>query len=239
MTRSRKRLRVIWFVAAGAAIAAAAAVIFLCFHHHLWYAKSNEMPQRQVIIDPGHGGEDGGAVANSLVEKDINLDISLTLADLLRAAGFDVILTRSEDISIYNEDKKSLRNKKRSDLMNRLAIANENPNAIMISIHQNKFSQTQYSGAQMFYGIKNEWSKELAKKIQESFVQNLQPNNTRTIKPITSRVYLIYHAKPASVLVECGFLSNPQEAKKLADENYKKQVAFTIFGGILNFYQGK
>ena len=195
------------------------------------------VPQRQVVIDAGHGGEDGGATANGVVEKDINLSIALSLADMLRAAGFDVIMTRTEDVSIYDESAKSLKDKNRSDILNRLKIANENPNAIMVSVHQNKFEQSRYSGAQMFYGKNNEWSKPLAECIQQSFIDQIQPNNTRVIKPITSSVYLINNAQTPAVLVECGFLSNQEEAAKLSDDTYQKQVAFTIFTGILSFYQ--
>lgn len=195
------------------------------------------VPKKQVVIDPGHGGEDGGAQANSLIEKEVNLDISRSLEQMLKASGFEVIMTRTDDVSIYDTDKKSLRNKKRSDILNRLAIANDNPEAVMVSIHQNKFSQSKYWGAQMFYGKENEWSKELAQSIQTSFVALLQPDNKREIKPITSDVYLIKHAKTPAVLAECGFLSNPDEAKKLKDENYKRKVAFTLYKGILDFYQ--
>lgn len=195
------------------------------------------MPQRQVVVDAGHGGEDGGATANGVVEKDINLSISLELADLLENAGFDVVMTRTEDVSIYDENVKSLKAKKRSDILNRLEIANNNPNAIMVSVHQNKFEQSRYSGAQMFYGTENEWSKPLAESIQQSFIDQIQPNNTRVIKPVTSSVYLIHHAQTPAVLVECGFLSNHEEAAKLADDTYQRQVAFTIFTGILSFYQ--
>ena len=197
----------------------------------------NVMPKRQVVIDPGHGGEDGGAESNSLIEKEINLDISLILEKMLKVSGFDVIMTRTEDVSIYDTDAKGTRSKKRSDILNRLAIANENPDAILISVHQNKFSQSKYWGAQMFYGKENEFSKELAQQLQTSFVQLLQQGNKREIKPITSDVYLIKHAKIPAVLTECGFLSNPQEAKKLASDEYKKQVDFAIYNGILQFYK--
>lgn len=193
--------------------------------------------ERQVVVDPGHGGEDGGATANGLVEKDINLNISLILADMLRVSGFDVIMTRTEDISIYDESAKSLRDKKRSDILNRLEISNQNPNAIMVSVHQNKFEQSRYSGAQVFYGKKNELSKPLAESVQQSFIDMIQPNNTRVIKPITSSVYLINNAQTPAILVECGFLSNYEEAAKLANDSYQRQVAYTIFNGILSFYE--
>lgn len=199
-------------------------------------ASGTVQPLRQVVVDPGHGGEDGGAQANSVIEKDVNLDISLVLAQMLEASGFEVVLTRTEDISIYDESAKSLRDKKRSDILNRLKIANENPDAIMVSVHQNKFEQSKYSGAQMFYGEKNDLSKPLAECLQQSFINRLQPDNKRVIKPITSSVYLVNNAQTPAVLAECGFISNPTEAKSLSDEVYQQKVAFAIFSGILDFY---
>lgn len=194
--------------------------------------------ERLVVIDPGHGGEDGGAEGlYQVVEKSVNLSISLKLKKMLEISGYEVIMTRTEDISIYEPGSVSLRQKKRSDLQKRLKIINKNPNAMVISIHQNKFSQSQYSGAQMFYGEKNPLSRPLAEQIQRSFVSRLQPENTRQVKPISSNVYLIRNAEPPAVLVECGFLSNPEEAKNLADDTYQAKVAFTIYAGIIEFYQ--
>ncbi len=218
------------------AILMAIGVCRIYFHGVYTPAATMELPKRQIVIDPGHGGEDGGAQANGVTEKDVNLAISLALSDLLKEAGFDVILTRTEDVSIYDESAKSLRNKKRSDILKRLQIANDNPNAIMVSVHQNKFSQSKYSGAQMFYGDENVWSKPLAESLQQSFVTLLQPNNTRVIKPITSSVYLINNAKIPAVLCECGFLSNAEEAKSLSDPDYQQKAAFAIYSGILRFY---
>ncbi|MBC5787566.1 MULTISPECIES: N-acetylmuramoyl-L-alanine amidase [Clostridiaceae] len=215
-------------------------VSLFCIHEIKTVTTVGTTPQlkRQIIIDPGHGGEDGGAEGlYQAVEKNINLDISLELADLFRASGFEVILTRDHDVSIYDDSAKSLRQKKRSDLKKRLEIANDNPQAIFISVHQNKFEQNQYSGAQIFYGEKNASSKLLAESLQQAFVANLQPENTRQVKPITSSVYLIQNAKPVAVLAECGFLSNPEESKKLLDSTYQKQVAFTLYSGILRFYE--
>lgn len=200
---------------------------------------TNSFPNKQIVIDPGHGGEDGGAVANDLVEKDLNLEISLILADMLRESGFEVILTRDSDISIYDEGEQSLKNKKRSDIMNRLKLANENPSSIFVSIHQNKFEESKYSGAQMFYGLKNEFSKPLALSLQKSIVNMLQPNNNREIKPITSSVYLINNASSPAVLCECGFLSNSDEAKLLSNKEYQSKISFAIMNGILNFYKDK
>lgn len=191
---------------------------------------------RQVVIDPGHGGEDGGAVVDDVFEKDINLKIAKILKELLDVSGVQTIMTRTEDVSIYDEGADSLRKKKCSDLINRLKIANENENAIFVSIHQNKFPQTKYWGAQVFYGSENEHSKELAEQLQRTTVKMLQPNNRRNIKPVKDNVYLIYNAKTPAVLCECGFMSNKDEMALLKDESYQKKMAFSIYAGILKFY---
>lgn len=214
------------------------AISFISLHGAMVPTSILPTPMRQIVIDPGHGGEDGGAQVGNIVEKDINLSISKILADMMQEAGFEVILTRTEDISIYDESSTGLKNKKRSDIMNRLKIANDNPDAVMISIHQNKFPQSQYYGAQMFYGKQNKLSKPLAESLQSSIISMLQPDNTRKIKPITKSVYLVNNAKSPAVLCECGFLSNPAEAAKLTDPNYQKQLAFAIRSGILDFYNG-
>lgn len=231
-----------WIVPSIALTITAALILafsFISWHGMIAPVSILPTPLRQIVIDPGHGGEDGGAQTSNLSEKDINLSISNILADMMREAGFEVILTRTEDVSIYDESSAGLRNKKRSDIMNRLKIANDNPDAIMVSIHQNKFPQSQYYGAQMFYGKKNEWSKPLAESLQQSIVGMLQPENTRMIKPITKSVYLINNAKSPAVLCECGFLSNPAEGAKLADPTYQKQMAFAIKTGVLNFYNNE
>lgn len=198
------------------------------------FVKSNI--SRQVVIDPGHGGEDGGAVVGGIFEKDINLKIAKILKELLDVSGFQTIMTRTEDISIYDKGSDSLRKKKSSDLINRLKIANENENAIFVSIHQNKFPQSKYWGAQVFYGMKNEHSKDLAEKLQNTIVKTLQPSNKRNIKPVADNVYLIYNAKTPAVLCECGFMSNKDEIELLKDESYQKKMAFSIYTGILKFY---
>lgn len=189
--------------------------------------------KKQVVIDAGHGGIDPGAVGvNNISEKDINLQIALCLKDILIANGYDVTMTRETDISIHDDDLKSVSRKKTSDLKNRLKIIEKTPDAIAISIHQNKFPSRSPSGAQMFYGRKNERSKVLAQSIQEAFVKNIQPNNKREIKKSTSDVYIIHNAKNPIVLVECGFISNENDAKNLSNEEYQQKIAFTIFCGI-------
>ncbi len=186
-----------------------------------------------VILDPGHGGEDGGAVGwNDTVEKDINLAISLKLKQLLELQGFTVFMTREEDIMTCDPDAEGITAKKKSDMHNRLALMNEHPEAVVLSIHQNLFEQQKYSGAQMFYGKNNPWSKELAQSLQDAFVSQLQPDNLRQIKEGQKDLYLLWESENPIVLVECGFLSNPEECEKLTQDEYQNQVAFTILAGL-------
>lgn len=188
-----------------------------------------------VIIDPGHGGEDSGAVANSVLEKDINLDISLRVRDMLRASGITVKMTRDSDLSIYDTSAGTIREKKVSDLKNRVEIANSSKNNILVSIHQNKFEDSKYSGAQMFYSTNNEKSKILAESIRQSVTGLIQQDNKRELKKAGSDIYLLNKSTVPSVVVECGFLSNSEEAKKLSDEEYKNKMAFAIYCGILEY----
>lgn len=185
-----------------------------------------------IILDPGHGGVDPGAVGNNVIEKDINLSIALTLRDILQLNGYSVIMTRETDISINNKELKKISQIKSSDLKNRLKLIDEHEGAITIMIHQNKFEQAKYSGAQMFYGQKNEESRMLAQVLQSEFKARLQPDNERQIKPSTSAVYILHNSKNPIVLAECGFVSNPDEAQLLLQEEYRQKIAFTIFCGI-------
>ena len=129
----------------------------------------------------------------------------------------------------------TIKEKKVSDLKNRLNIANENENNILISIHQNKFPQSKYNGTQVFYSENNPKSKELANSIKESVIGFLQPDNKREIKPATKDIYILYNCKNVAVMVECGFLSNDLELQKLKDEKYQNQIAFSIYCGFLEY----
>ncbi len=186
------------------------------------------------VIDPGHGGEDGGAVANGVTEKDINLSIALCLTDILRSNGYDVVLTRAEDQSIETEGD-TLRRRKVSDMKNRLSVYNSSPDNVVISIHQNKFTQDQYNGTQVFYSENNSESKTLADEIKNSVISALQPDNTRESKPAGKNIYLLYNSNVPSVIVECGFISNREDAEKLKDEYYQKQMAWCIYRGAIDF----
>lgn len=191
---------------------------------------------KTVIIDPGHGEPDGGAVGiDGVIEKDINLSISLKLKSLFRATGYSVIMTRVDDNAIYDKDSDTIRKKKVTDLHNRLAIIKDHPNAIFISIHQNIYKSTKNTGSIVFYSPNNENSKVLAQSVQNSITNMIQPENNRNVEMAKKNLYILYHAKSPAVMVECGFLSNPDECKLLQDDSYQSKMAFAIFCGALKF----
>lgn len=190
-----------------------------------------------IIIDPGHGGIDGGAVGiNGSVEKEINLQISEKLRDMLELGGFDVVMTRETDISIHDDTAKTTKEKKTSDLHNRMAIIESNPGSIFVSIHQNKFTLGSSKGAQVFYGPKNSESEALANLIQESIVSQVQNDNSRVVKKAGKNLYLLYYSETPSVLVECGFLSNSEDNKNLENPQYQDKIAFSIYMAIVEYY---
>lgn len=192
--------------------------------------------KQTVIIDAGHGGDDGGAIGiDGTVEKDINLDIALKLEKLLKFYGFDVIMTRTEDIMTCDDGLDSLRKRKVSDIHNRFDVLEKNPDAVFISIHQNKFEDNSQHGTQVFYSGNNDESKLLAESIQNSIVSVLQPDNSRVVKKSGSGIYLLYHAKLPAVLVECGFISNLAEVKRLNDEKYRMKIAILIADGLIKY----
>lgn len=190
-----------------------------------------------VIIDPGHGGFDGGAVANDgTIEKDINLNIAITLERLLALNGFETIMTRTTDTGTEDSSDASIAVRKKSDLQNRLELMKKYPDAVFVSIHLNKFTTTSASGAQMFYSARHNDAKILAQNIQSNIVELLQPQNTRVIKQGTDSTYLLKYATVPAVIVECGFLSNTNELKRLKDTKYQQQLSFAIATGIIDYY---
>ena len=192
-----------------------------------------------VILDAGHGGFDGGAVASDgTVEKDINLKITLAAAKFLRQSGFNVILTRENDVSTDDVETEKISTRKKSDLKNRLNLMKDYKDAVFVSIHLNKFTTSAANGSQVFYS-RSEESKRLGDCIQKSIVAKLQPENTRVNKLATSSTYLLYNATVPSELVECGFLSNKSELEKLKDKDYQNKMAFSIYCGILEYFKGE
>lgn len=144
-------------------------------------------------------------------------------------------MIRDEDVSVYDDGIDSIKRKKISDLKNRLSIANKKEENILISIHQNKFPQSKYNGAQVFYSINDPRSKELAENIRKSIIEFLQPDNERNIKPASKDIYILHNCKNIAVMVECGFLSNDSELQKLKDDKYQSKMAFSIYCGFIDY----
>lgn len=188
-----------------------------------------------VIIDAGHGGEDGGAEVDGVLEKDINLSIAGKLADTLRLCGCQVKEIRDTDISVYDNNAQTIREKKVSDLQKRVEIVNENENNILVSVHQNKFDNSTYSGTQVFYSVNNDNSAILAEAVRSSVISLLQNDNTRELKKAGSDIYLLDNANVPAIIVECGFLSNSEERTKLLDGNYQSEMAYSIAMGVLEY----
>lgn len=190
----------------------------------------SKSPVPTVVIDAGHGGEDGGTVGvNGLLEKDVNLDIALRLRDLLTANGISVVMTRTEDVLLYDRNADYEGRKKSLDLAARRQIAENTPNCIFVSIHMNSFPDPRYDGLQVWYSPNRPESEVIAETIQKTAKAVLQPENERQTKAANSAIYLLHRLTVPAVLVECGFLSNPAEAAKLATDDYRRDVAFALF----------
>ena len=200
--------------------------------------EGDELPV--IILDAGHGGIDGGCTsAEGVPEKGINLDILLRLRDILEVNGYEVRVTRDSDRSIHDEGVEGIAAQKSSDMDNRLAMFNESGNAVCVSVHQNQFTDPKYKGAQMFYSGSNSTSEVLARALQSRFRELLQPDNDREIKLCGKELFLCYYSDNPTVMAECGFMSNPDEAALLNTEEYRGKVAFTLFAGINDFVHRK
>lgn len=193
------------------------------------------MPVREacIVIDPGHGGVDGGATScTGKLESAYNLEIALRLNDLFQLLGYDTYMIRTQDVSVYTSGT-SIAQKKISDLKERVRIANETENALLLSIHQNTFPDSRYSGAQVFFGNAEE-SRHLAEQLQKMFVQTLNPGSRRQAKK-SSGIYLMEHIRCPGVLIECGFLSNPKEEANLNRKEYQQQLCCVIVSAVGSF----
>ena len=195
-----------------------------------------EASEKQVILlDAGHGGIDSGGVGiNGIYEKDINLSIAKYLGSILTLGGYDVVYTRTEDISIYDNGVEGIRNQKISDMENRLEIIEQYPDCIFLSIHQNQYTDKAYFGGQMFYTTNNSDNFRLATIMQNKFAE-LQTGNDREVKLIDNNLYLFKNTKQPALLIECGFLSNENDAANLSSPEYQKKVAFTIYRGLTEY----
>ena len=185
------------------------------------------------IIDPGHGGMDSGAVGTSgVLEKDINLQVALKLKSLLEEKGKTVLMTRETDKSLHTTNSKKIRTQKRSDLEYRKNMITANNGATFVSIHMNKFEQSKYRGAQVFYAD-NDKSRALGENIQKALREGIDDGNERVAKTIPSDVFILKGVTSPAVIVECGFLSNPDEEKLLTEDNYQNLLAQCILNGLL------
>ena len=188
-----------------------------------------------VVVDAGHGGEDGGATGvHGELEKDINLAIALELQRLLEQHQFQVVMVRDWDTDLADQNLPTVAQRKRSDLQQRLRLVEESGGCVLLSIHQNFFTESQYSGAQVFYSANDPRGEALAEAIRASITETLQPENTRQNK-VGEGVYLLEQCQVPAVLVECGFLSNPEEAAALADPDYQKRMAQAIYNGLVRY----
>ena len=181
-----------------------------------------------LVLDAGHGGEDGGAVSiTGFPESRINLSIVLSLRDVLGLYGVDPILLREEDISLHTGDANTLREKKRSDLKNRTAAIEAVEGGTLISIHQNTYPGSRYHGTHVFYAP-TDGSQALADHVQNSIKTALQPDNERAVKQIPDTVYIMNHITCPGILIECGFLTNPAEEAMLRDPDYQRKLSAVI-----------
>lgn len=188
-----------------------------------------------IVLDPGHGGHDPGAIGKTgIKEKDINLDIVLKLQGLLEQSGCITQLTRAVDESIHDKDFAA--GKKRSDLKNRKKIADTSQANAFISIHLNSFPQSKYKGVQAFYPKESEGAKKLAVSIQNELKTTLSIKDNREALAIKD-IYILKNTKVPSVIVECGFLSNPEEEARLTSEKYRGKIAWGIYLGIMRFFE--
>lgn len=182
-----------------------------------------------VILDAGHGGEDGGASGkNGILEKDLNLSICMKIGKELTDNGVNVLYTRTEDILLYDKSADHANRKKALDLAERVKIAQNTPNCIFVSIHMNSFPETKYSGLQTYYSKNNINSKSLALQIQTAVRSMIQKQNNRKIVKASSNIYVLDRLECPAVLIECGFLSNPEECRLLSTEIYQNQLSEII-----------
>lgn len=209
--------------------------------HYTEAVNASRLPIRNkvIMIDPGHGGIDPGAVGRTgVLEDEINLKIAFKLRRLIEQFGGVGLMIREDDSGLYSEGKSRIRDMKNEDLRERHRIINESGADILISIHLNFFPQSQYYGAQCFYNKGDEEGKKLAELIQAELIDVIKNNNTRKAKSIDS-VYILKNNKMPSVLIECGFLSNHEEERLLQNDNYQEKLAWAIFMGVMKYFEEK
>ena len=215
-----------------------AALLFLFTLFSLFFAGRNSLPtvaERQIliVIDAGHGAPDGGAVGKSgAFESDINLAVSKLLCAELESRGYAVLMTRSDENGIFRTEKGSIKEKKREDMKERLRIANGSGADLFLSIHMNFFTDSKYSGPQVFYKEGSEAGARVAETVRQSFLQNIGSHCTREVKSVKDGIYLLREVKIPAVLIECGFLSNAEEESLLKTPEYQSKMSKAIAEGV-------
>lgn len=215
-------------------------IIALSLYIYQSYENSNAswnlpLSGKVIVIDPGHGGVDGGAVGKGeIVEKEIALDIALMLREYLQGSGAFVVMTRETDRDLAPEDMKGYSRRKTHDLYKRLQIINKPDHDLFISIHLNAVPSSRWRGAQTFFNPANEESRTLSRFIQDELRKNLG-NTDRLARKLTN-VFLLKEAKIPGAIVEVGFLSNPDEAELLRQKDYQNKIAVSVYQGILRYF---
>lgn len=196
----------------------------------------------RVVIDAGHGGEDGGTSGGGLTEKDVNLAVAESMYDILSAAGVECVMTRTDDRLLYDKygDLSDYTGRKKVyDLRNRLRIAEEHEDAVFVSVHMNYFASKKYSGLQVWYSPNDASSRTLADTVQSTVRKYLQPDNDRETKRAGSAIYLLDRIRTPAILVECGFLSNDEECARLGDGDYRRSLALVMSEAVMEFLSGR
>ena len=197
---------------------------------------NNGIADKVIVLDAGHGGIDGGAESkNGVLEKDLNLKITLKLKEILERENIKVLLTRDSDSDLSDNENESIKSRKNQDLNKRIEMINNSSANLLVSIHMNSFPQEKYSGWQTFYKKNCIYSSEVAKLVQDNIKQVTQIENKRVPMEING-VKIIEKSNIPSILIECGFLSNKQEAEKLNTEEYQEQIVQGIAKGIISWY---
>ncbi|MDP4086752.1 MAG: N-acetylmuramoyl-L-alanine amidase CwlD [Bacillota bacterium] len=228
----KKRLKIISFIVGLTVLFFILQYDFL--ENHSWNSWNLPLTGKIILIDPGHGGPDGGAGDKKTLEKDIALSISLKLRDLLQEQGALVIMTRETDKDLADSDTRGYSRRKVEDLKKRLNMINHNDLDLFVSVHLNAIPSSRWSGAQTFYAPQHEENSRVAKFIQDELRKNLK-NTTRRAKPLNS-VYILKNAKKPGALVEVGFLSNPKEKANLKKDSYQDKLAASIYKGIIRYF---
>lgn len=239
----------IFAIKTGIALALITAIVFIISYSFTSFLESknsstslpvfDKTDKIRFVIDPGHGGEDAGAIAtDGTLEKDLNLQISALLSTVLELNGCEVLLTREDDRLLYDiyGDLDSYKGQKKVyDLKNRLKLAEENANSIYVGIHMNKFPEEKYKGLQVYYSKNTELSHQVATDIRGAVCTELQPYNNRQTKKADSSIYILHNASIPAVLIECGFLSNQEELLLLKSMDYQKKLCLTLFSALVKY----